>query len=92
MEGERLRYAEPYFRHDLVTGIGCSEMTLDDPVGNPIELSSPSINSAVSVLVYGHIARETHRAQTSYDIPAEIDLPPAPADARRGRIGVIVSV
>lgn len=37
-EVERLRAAGLHFRNDIVKGIGGSQIILDDPFGNPIEL------------------------------------------------------
>ena len=39
---DRLRKAELHFRNDIVKGPGGSEILLDDPSGNPIELFEPS--------------------------------------------------
>lgn len=39
-EVERLRKAGLSFRSDIVTGPGGSQIVLDDPVGNPVELFS----------------------------------------------------
>ena len=41
---------------------------------------------------YPNIACETYCAQGFYDIPTEIDLPPVPAETRRGRIRMVVFV
>src|SRR4029450_10519544 len=38
---ERLRAAGVHFRNDIVTGPGGSQILLDDPSGNPIELFQP---------------------------------------------------
>ena len=38
---ERLRAAGVKFRNDIVTGPGGSQIVLDDPSGNPIELFQP---------------------------------------------------
>ncbi len=43
-EVERLRKAEP-FRSDIVTGPGGSQIVLDDPAGNPVELFQPAARS-----------------------------------------------
>jgi catechol 2,3-dioxygenase-like lactoylglutathione lyase family enzyme len=40
-EVERLRAAGIRFRNDIVTGPGGSQILLDDPAGNPIELFQP---------------------------------------------------
>jgi catechol 2,3-dioxygenase-like lactoylglutathione lyase family enzyme len=40
-EVERLRAAGVRFRNDIVTGPGGSQIVLDDPSGNPIELFQP---------------------------------------------------
>jgi catechol 2,3-dioxygenase-like lactoylglutathione lyase family enzyme len=40
-EVERLRAAGVHFRNDIVTGPGGSQILLDDPSGNPIELFQP---------------------------------------------------
>ena len=41
-EVERLRAAGVHFRNDIVTGPGGSQIVLDDPSGNPIELFQPA--------------------------------------------------
>ena len=41
-EVARLRKANLHFRNDIVAGPGGSEILLDDPSGNPIELFQPS--------------------------------------------------
>jgi catechol 2,3-dioxygenase-like lactoylglutathione lyase family enzyme len=41
-EVARLRKAQLRFRNDIVKGPGGSEILLDDPSGNPIELFQPS--------------------------------------------------
>ena len=41
-EVARLRKAQLHFRNDIVKGPGGSEILLDDPSGNPIELFQPS--------------------------------------------------
>jgi len=41
-EVERLREAGLSFRSDIVTGPGGSQIVLDDPDGNPIELFQPA--------------------------------------------------
>lgn len=41
-EVARIRQAHGQFRNDIVQGPGGSEILLDDPSGNPIELSQPS--------------------------------------------------
>ena len=40
-EVDRLRVAGVHFRNDIVTGPGGSQILLDDPSGNPIELFQP---------------------------------------------------
>ncbi|HEY3066075.1 MAG TPA: VOC family protein [Methylomirabilota bacterium] len=40
-EVERLRAAGVHFRNDIVTGPGGSQILLEDPSGNPIELFQP---------------------------------------------------
>ena len=40
-EVQRLRAAGVHFRNDIVTGPGGSQILLDDPSGNPIELFQP---------------------------------------------------
>ena len=40
-EVDRLRAAGVHFRNDIVTGPGGSQILLDDPSGNPIELFRP---------------------------------------------------
>jgi predicted enzyme related to lactoylglutathione lyase len=41
-EVARLRKARLHFRNDIVKGPGGSEIILDDPSGNPVELFQPS--------------------------------------------------
>jgi len=41
-EVERLRAAGLTFRNEIVTGPGGSQILLDDPAGNPIELFQPA--------------------------------------------------
>jgi catechol 2,3-dioxygenase-like lactoylglutathione lyase family enzyme len=41
-EVERLRSAGVSFRSDIVTGPGGSQIVLDDPAGNPVELFQPA--------------------------------------------------
>ncbi len=41
-EIERLRKAQVHFRSDILTGPGGSEVVLDDPSGNPVELFQPA--------------------------------------------------
>lgn len=41
-EVERLRKAGLFFRSDIVTGPGGSQVVLDDPAGNPVELFQPA--------------------------------------------------
>jgi hypothetical protein len=43
---ERLRNAGVHFRNDIVTGVGGSQILLDDPSGNPIELFEPTLSEA----------------------------------------------
>jgi hypothetical protein len=45
-EIERLRAANIRFRNEIATGPGGSEVLLDDPSGNPIELFQPAGQSA----------------------------------------------
>ena len=40
-EVERLRHAGVRFRSDIVKGPGGSQIVLDDPSGNPVELFQP---------------------------------------------------
>jgi catechol 2,3-dioxygenase-like lactoylglutathione lyase family enzyme len=40
-EVHRLRAAGVHFRNDIVTGPGGSQILLDDPSGNPVELFQP---------------------------------------------------
>lgn len=40
-EVERLRAAGATFRNDIVAGMGGSQILLDDPAGNPVELFEP---------------------------------------------------
>jgi catechol 2,3-dioxygenase-like lactoylglutathione lyase family enzyme len=40
-EVETLHQAGAHFRNDIVTGFGGKQILLDDPSGNPIELSEP---------------------------------------------------
>lgn len=40
-EVARLRKAQLHFRNDIVSGPGGSEILLDDPSGNPVELFQP---------------------------------------------------
>ena len=42
VEVDRLKAAGARFRNDIVTGIGGKQILLDDPSGNPIELSEPT--------------------------------------------------
>ena len=42
VEVARLRKAQLHFRNDIVTGPGGSEILLDDPSGNPVELFQPA--------------------------------------------------
>jgi catechol 2,3-dioxygenase-like lactoylglutathione lyase family enzyme len=41
-EVDRLRQAHLHFRNDIVSGPGGSEILLDDPSGNPVELFQPA--------------------------------------------------
>jgi glyoxylase I family protein len=41
-EIDRLRKAHVHFRNDVATGPGGSEILLDDPSGNPVELFQPA--------------------------------------------------
>lgn len=41
-EVSRLRKAQLHFRNDIVAGPGGSEILLDDPSGNPVELFHPA--------------------------------------------------
>jgi catechol 2,3-dioxygenase-like lactoylglutathione lyase family enzyme len=41
-EVARLRKAHLHFRNDIVSGPGGSEILLDDPAGNPVELFQPA--------------------------------------------------
>jgi predicted enzyme related to lactoylglutathione lyase len=41
-EVDRLRSAGLQFRNDIATGPGGSQVLLDDPSGNPIELFQPA--------------------------------------------------
>ncbi len=41
-EVERLRTAGQKFRSEIVTGPGGSQIVLDDPSGNPVELFEPA--------------------------------------------------
>src|SRR5215472_7485941 len=41
-EVSRLRKANLHFRNDIVSGPGGSEILLDDPAGNPVELFQPT--------------------------------------------------
>ncbi|MFL5860708.1 MAG: VOC family protein [Solirubrobacteraceae bacterium] len=38
---ERMRAAGLQFRNDIVTGVGSSQILLEDPSGNPVELFEP---------------------------------------------------
>ena len=44
-EVDRLRGAGIHFRNDIVTGPGGSQILLDDPSGNPVELFQPRRDS-----------------------------------------------
>jgi catechol 2,3-dioxygenase-like lactoylglutathione lyase family enzyme len=41
-EVERLRKADVSFRNEILKGVGGSQILLDDPSGNPIELFEPA--------------------------------------------------
>ncbi len=41
-EVERLRAAGFQFRNEMISGVGGSQIILDDPFGNPIELFQPA--------------------------------------------------
>ena len=41
-EVKRLRAAGLQFRNEIVSGVGGSQIVLDDPFGNPIELFQPA--------------------------------------------------
>jgi len=41
-EVARLKKAQLHFRNDIVSGPGGSEILLDDPSGNPVELFQPA--------------------------------------------------
>jgi predicted enzyme related to lactoylglutathione lyase len=41
-EIERLKAAGVHFRNEIATGPGGSEVILDDPSGNPVELFQPA--------------------------------------------------
>ena len=45
-EVERLRAADVNFRSEILTGPGGSEILLNDPSGNPVELFQPAAESA----------------------------------------------
>ena len=38
---QRLRAAGLHFRNEIVTGVGSSQILLEDPSGNPVELFEP---------------------------------------------------
>jgi predicted enzyme related to lactoylglutathione lyase len=42
LEIERLKAAGVHFRNEIATGPGGSEVILDDPSGNPVELFQPA--------------------------------------------------
>ena len=48
VEVDRLRAAGLRFRNDVVTGPGGSQILLDDPSGNPVELFQPAHSSAAT--------------------------------------------
>jgi hypothetical protein len=41
-EVEKLRSAGLHFRNEILSGVGGSQIILDDPSGNPIELFQPA--------------------------------------------------
>jgi catechol 2,3-dioxygenase-like lactoylglutathione lyase family enzyme len=41
-----LREAGVHFRNDIVTGMGCNQVLIDDPSGNPVELFEPTRDEA----------------------------------------------
>src|SRR5262249_43147475 len=41
-EVERLRAAGLHFRNEMIKGVGGSQIVVDDPSGNPIELFQPA--------------------------------------------------
>jgi len=41
-EVERLKSAKLQFRNEIIKGVGGSQIILDDPSGNPIELFQPA--------------------------------------------------
>jgi glyoxalase/bleomycin resistance protein/dioxygenase superfamily protein len=41
-EVDRLRAADCRFRNDIITGPGGSQILLEDPSGNPVELLQPA--------------------------------------------------
>jgi catechol 2,3-dioxygenase-like lactoylglutathione lyase family enzyme len=41
-EVEKLRAAGLHFRNEIISGVGGSQIILDDPFGNPIELFQPA--------------------------------------------------
>jgi catechol 2,3-dioxygenase-like lactoylglutathione lyase family enzyme len=43
---ERLRRDGASFRNDIVTGVGGKQILLEDPSGNPVELSEPATAEA----------------------------------------------
>ena len=47
-EVARLRQAGVVFRNDVITGPGGSQIVLDDPAGNPVELFQPAASSPTS--------------------------------------------
>lgn len=47
-EVARLRTAQLHFRNDIVSGPGGSDILLDDPSGNPVELFQPMSTRAVA--------------------------------------------
>ncbi len=44
-EAERLRAEGVSFRNDIITGPGGSQILLDDPSGNPVELFAPAAHA-----------------------------------------------
>ena len=43
---EQLEKAGVHFRNNIVSGVGCKQIIIDDPSGNPIELFEPTIPAA----------------------------------------------
>jgi hypothetical protein len=42
-EGARFRAAGLHFRNEIISGVGGSQILLDDPSGNPIELFQANV-------------------------------------------------